>query len=103
MKELGEMLQLDAPTLSPLLKRLESTGYITRTRAPHDERHLLIELTASGRALREQALNVPPAVIAKLGMTLSELEEVHRVLTALNSSARLAGVQPLPAPVSGSV
>lgn len=103
MKELGEMLQLDAPTLSPLLKRLESAGYITRTRAAHDERHLRIELTDSGRGLRQEALKVPPAVIAKLGMSLSELQEVHKVLTALNETARLAGVKPLPAPAKDSV
>jgi DNA-binding MarR family transcriptional regulator len=87
-------LQLDAPTLSPTLKRLESAGLITRTRASHDERHLRIELTARGRDLREDALQVPPAVIAKLGMRLGELEEVRRVLTALNESARRAGVKP---------
>src|ERR1700745_3162427 len=55
VKGLREMLQLDAPTLSPMLKRLESAGLITRTRAPHDERHLRIELTARGRDLREDA------------------------------------------------
>ena len=55
------MLQLDGPTLSPLLKRLEAAGLVTRTRDPEDERQLRIGLTAKGRALREQALNVPPA------------------------------------------
>lgn len=103
VKELGEMLQLDAPTLSPLLKRLEAAGLVTRTRVPEDERQLRIELTPAGRELREQALGVPPAIIAKLGMELSELEEVRRVLTALNVSARRAGVKPLAAPADGSV
>ena len=103
VKELGEMLQLDAPTLSPLLKRLESAGLVTRTRLPEDERHLSIELTAQGRELREQALGVPPTIIAKLGMQPSELEEVRRVLTALNESALRAGVKPLPSPASDSV
>ena len=62
VKELGEMLQLDAPTLSPLLKRLEAAGLVTRTRLPEDERHLSIELTARGRELRQQALGVPPTI-----------------------------------------
>src|SRR3984885_5094756 len=60
VKELGEMLQLDAPTLSPLLKRLEAAGLLTRTREPRDERQLRIELTEEGRDLREMALKVPP-------------------------------------------
>jgi len=103
VKELGEMLQLDAPTLSPLLKRLEAAGLVTRNRLPEDERHLRIELTLRGRELRQEALNVPPTIIAKLGMQISELDEVRRVLTALNDCARRAGVQPLPSPADDSV
>src|SRR5262249_17044285 len=76
VKELIEMLQLDGPTLSPLLKRLEAAGLVTRARDPHDERQLRIDLTQKGRALREQALNVPPAVVARLGMSLGDLEEL---------------------------
>src|SRR6201985_1964558 len=83
VKELIEMLQLDGPTLSPMLKRLEAAGLVARTRDPHDERQLRIDLTAKRRALRQQALNVPPAVVAKLGVSLGELEELHRGLTAL--------------------
>ena len=98
VKELIEMLQLDGPTLSPMLKRLEAADLVTRTRDPHDERQLRIDLTAKGRALREQALNVPPSVVAKLGMSLGDLEELHKGLTTLNEAARRAGVKPLPAP-----
>src|ERR1700733_8546003 len=78
VKELIEMLQLDGPTLSPLLKRLEASGLGPRTRDPQDERQLRIGLTEQGRALREQALKVPPAVVAKLGMSLGDLMDVHR-------------------------
>ena len=95
VKELIEMLQLDGPTLSPLLKRLEAAGLVTRTRDPHDERQLRVDLTEKGRALRQQALNVPPTVVAKLGMSLGDLEELHRGLTTLNDAARRAGVKPL--------
>jgi DNA-binding MarR family transcriptional regulator len=98
VKELTGMLQLDGPTLSPLLKRLEAAGLVTRTRDPSDERQLRVSLTDKGRALREQALNVPPAVVAKLGMSLGDLEELHKGLTTLNEAARRAGVKPLPAP-----
>ena len=103
VKELIEMLQLDGPTLSPMLKRLEAAGLLTRTRDPHDERQLRVGLTGKGRALREQALNVPPAIVAKLGMSPGELEELRNGLTALNDAARRAGVKPLPAPVKDSV
>jgi DNA-binding MarR family transcriptional regulator len=103
VKELGEMLQLDAPTLSPLLKRLESAGLVTRTREPSDERQLRIELTEKGRDMRQDALRVPPSVVAKLGMSLGELEDLHRALTSLNEAARHAGVKPLPAPAKDSV
>jgi DNA-binding MarR family transcriptional regulator len=103
VKELTEMLQLDGPTLSPLLKRLEAAGLLTRTRDPRDERQLRIALTQKGRALREDALRVPPSVVAKLGMSLGELEELHKGLTSLNQAARRAGVKPLPAPANNSV
>jgi MarR family transcriptional regulator, organic hydroperoxide resistance regulator len=103
VKELIEMLQLDGPTLSPMLKRLEAAGLVTRTRDPEDERQLRIDLTEQGRALREQALKVPPAVVAKLGMSLGDLMDVHRGLTELNQAARRAGVGPLPAPSADSI
>ncbi|HEX6450939.1 MAG TPA: MarR family transcriptional regulator [Trebonia sp.] len=103
VKELIEMLQLDGPTLSPLLKRLEAAGLLTRTRDARDERQLRIDLTEKGRALREDALRVPPSVVAKLGMSLGELEELHKGLTTLNEAARRAGVKPLPAPAKDSV
>jgi MarR family transcriptional regulator, organic hydroperoxide resistance regulator len=103
VKELIDMLQLDGPTLSPMLKRLEAAGLVTRTRDPQDERQLRVGLTEKGRALRQQALNVPPAVVAKIGMSLGELEELHRGLTALNDAARRADVRPLPAPAKDSI
>src|SRR5690242_17117496 len=52
VRELGEKLALDPATLSPLLKRLEAIGYLTRTRDPQDERSLQITLTTAGRRLR---------------------------------------------------
>ena len=75
------------PTLSPLLKRLESTGLITRTRSGADERQVDIELTDDGRALREKALEIPPAVVEKLGMEIPELEALHAALTRVIAAA----------------
>src|SRR3954465_1784232 len=69
VKRLAAALQLDSATLSPLLKRLESRGLLTRERNPHDERTLSVSLTPKGRDLREQALTVPPTILSKLGMS----------------------------------
>ncbi|AKE88628.1 MarR family transcriptional regulator [Rhodococcus sp. WB1] len=91
VKEIGRALQLDSPTLSPLLKRLESTGLITRTRSPLDERQLVVDLTDEGRALRARAATVPETVVRKLGVSLAELEELHDVLTRINAAALKAG------------
>lgn len=86
VKELSEALQLEPATLSPLLKRLESAGYLARERAPQDERMLRVELTDSGRALREHALTIPPRIVDRLGMSIAELEglrdELHRLIDA---------------------
>src|ERR1700744_4662919 len=57
VKELIEMLQLDGPTLSPMLKRLEAAGLVSRTRDPDDERQLRLSLTGKGRTLRERGAN----------------------------------------------
>jgi len=81
VKGLSELLQLDPGTLSPLLKRLESAELIVRRRNRADERHLAVELTDRGRALREQALQVPPAVVKRLGMSIDELQALHASLT----------------------
>ncbi|MBS4099886.1 MarR family winged helix-turn-helix transcriptional regulator [Tsukamurella paurometabola] len=91
VKEIAEALQLDSPTLSPLLKRLEAQGLLTRARAADDERRMDVALTAAGRELRDQALAVPPAVIERLGASLEELEDLHRVLTTVNAKALAAG------------
>lgn len=87
VKQLSGLLQLDPGTLSPLLKRLEAIGYVTRGRDPHDERALAVELTESGRALREEALRVPPAIMARLGLPLEELKLLHRSLTQVIAAA----------------
>ena len=59
VKELGEKIYLDSGTLTPLLKKLESKGYIKRSRSKEDERNLLISITDEGMSLREEALQVP--------------------------------------------
>lgn len=92
VKQIAEALQLDSATLSPLLKRLESAGLISRGRDPRDERTLVVDLTAAGAALRTRAEGIPPAVVERLGVSLSDLEELHAVLTRVNAAALRAGV-----------
>jgi DNA-binding MarR family transcriptional regulator len=87
VKQLSNLLQLDPGTLSPLLKRLESSGYLTRARDPRDERSLAVTLTDAGQSLRTQALAIPPAIIDRLGMTLEELEALHKSLTRVIAAA----------------
>jgi DNA-binding MarR family transcriptional regulator len=88
VKDLSGMLQLEPATLSPLLKRLESTGLLRRDRDSKDERSLAVALTAKGRALREQALEVPPTIVARLGMDVDELMQLHERLTRVIAAAK---------------
>ena len=62
VKSLGEALYLDSGTLTPLLKKLQANGLVTRNRLPEDERNLIVSLTKKGEELREQALEVPQKV-----------------------------------------
>ncbi|GAA0314066.1 MarR family transcriptional regulator [Kineococcus aurantiacus] len=91
VKELSEALQLDPPTLSPLLKRLEANGLLERKRLPEDQRSLAVTLTDAGWALREQALQVPPQIVARLGVDLPELERLRDGLTRVIDAAVRAG------------
>jgi DNA-binding MarR family transcriptional regulator len=86
--ELARRLSLEPATLSPLLKRLEVSGMITRDRDPRDERALAVSLTAKGSKARRQALRVPPAIIDKLGMPLEDLESLRDTLTRLIDATR---------------
>src|SRR5579875_1128722 len=83
LRDLGEVLQLDPGTLSPLVKRLEAADLVVRERDPDDERLLAVTLTAKGRRLRTQAEKVPPAIVKRLGLPVSDLEHAHGVLTRL--------------------
>ncbi|PRY58193.1 MarR family transcriptional regulator [Knoellia remsis] len=88
VNELGRRVSLEPATLSPLLKRLEASGLVTRDRDPQDDRALAVSLTPKGRRLRQRALKVPPAILERLGMDLPELEELRDGLTRLIDAAR---------------
>ncbi|MBU9762594.1 MarR family transcriptional regulator [Mycobacterium sp. TNTM28] len=90
VKQIASALQLDSATLSPMLKRLESLGLLTRRRRAGDERATDVQLTEAGITLRERALSIPATVVERLGVDLAELEELHRVLTRINAAALAA-------------
>lgn len=91
VKQLGGLLSLEPATLSPLLKRLEAGGLVARQRRSDDERALAVSLTAEGLALRHRALDVPPQVIERLGMTLAELQDLHATLTRVIAATSPVG------------
>jgi DNA-binding MarR family transcriptional regulator len=90
VKEIGAALQLEPATLSPLLKRLEATGYVRRERSTVDERVLDITLTDAGNRLRDEAESIPPKIISSLGMSVDDLtkmrETLHTVIAAATSA-----------------
>jgi len=81
VRRLSQLVSLDPATMSPLLKRLEAMGYISRRRDPVDERTLIVAATSQGLALREQALAIPPAIRSRLHMDTDQLRHLHAVLT----------------------
>ena len=95
VRELSRLLQLDPGTLSPLLKRLEATGYVHRERAAADERSLAVTLTAAGEALRAQAEQIPAAIVERLGLPVAELRQLHAALTTVIAAANRAEAAPL--------
>lgn len=83
VSELGERLCLDSGTLTPLLKRMESSGLVARGRDPQDERRVRITLTTAGRALRGRAEAIPHCVLERSQGTIPELEALTAQLTQL--------------------
>jgi len=83
VSQLGDRLSLDSGTLSPLLKRLEAVAFIQRKRSTVDERSVEISLTARGRALRRQALAVPPAIGECFASSADEYWALRHQLSSL--------------------
>ncbi|QHI98612.1 MarR family transcriptional regulator [Xylophilus rhododendri] len=96
VSSIGERLFLDSGTLTPLLKRMQAAGLVTRTRDSTDERRVLIGLTDAGRALRQQALAIPPCILESTGCSIPELGELVARLNALRGqlAAAVPGASP---------
>jgi len=80
VKAMGEILYLDSGTLTPVLKKLESKGYITRQRSTADERNLVVTITEAGEVLKEKAVAVPAAIAKCSNLEPGEAAELYRIL-----------------------
>jgi MarR family transcriptional regulator, organic hydroperoxide resistance regulator len=84
--QIGEKLFLESNTLTPLLKRLEAAGYLSRLRDPADERQVRVTLTASGKALREKARGVPGCILSASGQSAATLGRLTAELATLRDT-----------------
>lgn len=83
VKEIGDALSLDSGTLTPLLKRLEAAGRITRSRDRTDERRVVVALTPAGEALRAAGAAIPPALGCIVGADRAEIDRLKETLDRL--------------------
>lgn len=83
---LGEKLFLESNTLTPILKKLETLGFVTRHRDPGDERQVIVSLTDAGRELREEALETE--LVAATGLSMEELTTMQRGVATLRDNLR---------------
>jgi MarR family transcriptional regulator, organic hydroperoxide resistance regulator len=90
IKELGQLLRLDSGTLSPLLKRMQSAGFVCKERNVLDERSVTISLTAAGSALRDRAVDVPLTMAKATGLTFDQLTDMRSRLNDLTGALNRA-------------
>ncbi|QGT81035.1 MarR family winged helix-turn-helix transcriptional regulator [Pseudomonas coronafaciens] len=83
VSDVSTRLLTDPGSLTPLLKRLEGEGFISRTRSKEDERVVLLHLTEQGRALQHKALNVPGCILSTSGLSMEKLHELQAQLLDL--------------------
>jgi DNA-binding MarR family transcriptional regulator len=83
VKDIGEKLYLDSGTLTPLLKRLEASGLVARTRDREDERQVRITLTPEGRALKRRARDIPTQMMCASGQSAQTLGTVRAQLALI--------------------
>ena len=83
VSEIGKRLWLDSGTLTPLLKRLEGLGLVTRRRAEADERQVIVALTEKGRAMEAEAANFPAMILEASNCSATELDQLRRLLFGL--------------------
>ena len=83
VKALGQELYLDSGTLTPLLKKLEEKGLVTRRRSDLDERNLIVTITELGEAMRDQALHIPAEMTKCVNLPKEDIRDLYRMLHQL--------------------
>ncbi len=83
VKQLGQRLNLDSGTLTPLLKRLESKGMVARKRSQSDERARIISITNAGKALQQRAETIPEKLLCKVGLNKDQLQQMRELCNQL--------------------
>ncbi len=90
VKSLGECLYLDSGTLTPLLKKLETIGLVTRSRSEKDERNLVVSITEKGEALKNQAKTIPERMAACLNLNTQEAGTLYTLLYKMLRTGELS-------------
>ncbi|RAO75400.1 MarR family winged helix-turn-helix transcriptional regulator [Dyella jiangningensis] len=93
VRELGQRLQLDSGTLTPLLKRLQAAGLVDRQRRTEDEREVDIRLTDAGLALRDQASDVPKCMAQRLQLSLEQMQTLRDELKRMTRQLQLSPIE----------
>lgn len=83
VNQIGEKLQLDNGTLTPLLKRLEQKGMVNRTRSTQDERVVMISLTEAGKSIQDEATSIPEQLIKALNVQIEDLVNLKNVVNKI--------------------
>ncbi|ADX71785.1 transcriptional regulator [Pseudarthrobacter phenanthrenivorans Sphe3] len=91
VRNISEALAQEPATISPLLRRLEGAGLITRRRVDGNERALAVDLTPAGAALRKEALAVPGTMMERLGLTRTQVSELHASMMGLIAATAADG------------
>ncbi len=81
--EIGARLHLDNGTLTPLLKKMEKEGYISRKRSPQDERTVIISLTKDGLKMKDKARDIPKKIKSCVNLSSEDAGELYRILYQL--------------------
>jgi DNA-binding MarR family transcriptional regulator len=89
VKELGEKLLLDSGTLTPLLKRMEQRGWLSRRRAEHDERSVIVTIQPAGRVLEQRAQKIPTQISSCLAMSRDQIDALRlELMPIINQLAK---------------
>jgi DNA-binding MarR family transcriptional regulator len=88
--EISNRLLTDPGSLTPLLKRLEAEGLLSRTRSREDERVVVVELTDAGRALRDKAMDIPQCILGASGLDIEQLRKLQGDLLVLRKNLQVS-------------